>query len=441
MNYFVSPYGDDSNPGTEALPWRTITKAANTLVAGDTVYIKSGTYNERVIPQNSGSAGNYITYSAYPGNTVTIDGTGISVPPGWGDGLFSLEGKSYITVSGLRVINSSNTGYMIRGSDHIIIENCYASTCQSSGIFARLSTNIVIDGNEITNVSLGPIEAPQENISLSDVDGFEVKNNYVHNNLIEGIDAKDGCRNGIIYGNHVQDSPTVGIYVDAYANDSYNIKVYQNRIHDCGIGLSLATEEGGTLADIEFYNNIVYGCAYDWTTGATGGATRHKTNIKVINNIFCDCTGYVPVAAWDEDDTHVDNLIIRNNIILAGTWGSGIDPGNLTTAKCTIDHNLFYGIQSWLTRGTDYIEADPKFVNPAVADFHLQAGSPAIDNGSPTGAPSDDFDGNSRPKGTGYDIGAYEFLPPVWQSLATKMLVGAILTIIIAAILAGRRKK
>ncbi|RZN38004.1 MAG: hypothetical protein EFT35_05375 [Methanophagales archaeon ANME-1-THS] len=37
-------------------------------------------------------------------------------------------------------------------------------------------------------------------------------------------------------------------------------------------------------------------------------------------------------------------------------------------------------------------------------------GSPAIDTGSAGDAPRDDFDGNPRPHGTGYDIGCYEFL-------------------------------
>src|SRR5512140_3133527 len=55
--YYVDPTGDDSNAGTAAHPWRTIQKAADTLVAGETVYIKAGTYHERVVPQNSGSAG------------------------------------------------------------------------------------------------------------------------------------------------------------------------------------------------------------------------------------------------------------------------------------------------------------------------------------------------------------------------------------------------
>lgn len=50
--YYVSKNGSDSNPGTEAKPWLTIQKAADTLVAGEIVYIKQGTYNERVIVKN-----------------------------------------------------------------------------------------------------------------------------------------------------------------------------------------------------------------------------------------------------------------------------------------------------------------------------------------------------------------------------------------------------
>ena len=71
--YYVAPGGSDSNPGTEAQPWQTIQKAADTLVAGDTVYIKAGTYQERVIVRNSGNAGNYITYAAYPGEQSVPD--------------------------------------------------------------------------------------------------------------------------------------------------------------------------------------------------------------------------------------------------------------------------------------------------------------------------------------------------------------------------------
>ena len=49
--YYVdqnNPQTSDSNPGTEDLPWKTIQKAAETIMAGDTVYVKEGTYNEQI---------------------------------------------------------------------------------------------------------------------------------------------------------------------------------------------------------------------------------------------------------------------------------------------------------------------------------------------------------------------------------------------------------
>jgi hypothetical protein len=39
------------------------------------------------------------------------------------------------------------------------------------------------------------------------------------------------------------------------------------------------------------------------------------------------------------------------------------------------------------------------------------AGSPAIDTGTCTGAPSPDFEGDPRPTGSGCDMGADEFVP------------------------------
>ena len=54
------------------------------------------------------------------------------------------------------------------------------------------------------------------------------------------------------------------------------------------------------------------------------------------------------------------------------------------------------------------INADPKFVDPVNGDFHLRAGSPAIDAGTSKGAPATDFAGRARSDGH-IDIGAYEF--------------------------------
>ncbi|TAL59507.1 MAG: LamG domain-containing protein, partial [Bacteroidetes bacterium] len=61
---------------------------------------------------------------------------------------------------------------------------------------------------------------------------------------------------------------------------------------------------------------------------------------------------------------------------------------------------------------------NPNFVSPSTHDFHLQAGSPAIDAGLST-APTvtTDFDGVTRPQGLAYDIGAYEYVSAVSPAL------------------------
>ena len=61
------------------------------------------------------------------------------------------------------------------------------------------------------------------------------------------------------------------------------------------------------------------------------------------------------------------------------------------------------------TDGGGNIDADPLFLNAAGGDLHIQSGSPCIDAGTSSGAPDDDLDGNPRPSGSGYDMGAYEY--------------------------------
>src|SRR5206468_9648869 len=68
-------------------------------------------------------------------------------------------------------------------------------------------------------------------------------------------------------------------------------------------------------------------------------------------------------------------------------------------------------LTAWQDMGydTDSFVAVPVdlFLTPG-ADFHLRDGSPAIDSGTSANAPSFDLDGNPRPVGAGYDVGAYE---------------------------------
>ena len=121
------------------------------MVAGNTVYIKAGTYQERVVPQNSGTTGDYISYAAFPGDTVAIDGASITVPE-WG-GLFDMTSKSYITISGLRIVNAGpnlhNLGILVDGSSHINIESNYVYNTTDSGTGVWSSDHVIVDSNEV----------------------------------------------------------------------------------------------------------------------------------------------------------------------------------------------------------------------------------------------------------------------------------------------------
>ena len=76
-DYYVSSTGiDNGSCGSEGSPCQTIQYVLdNKINAGDTLYIRGGTYRETITITNDGSSGNLITIQNYPGETVTIDGT------------------------------------------------------------------------------------------------------------------------------------------------------------------------------------------------------------------------------------------------------------------------------------------------------------------------------------------------------------------------------
>ena len=60
-------------------------------------------------------------------------------------------------------------------------------------------------------------------------------------------------------------------------------------------------------------------------------------------------------------------------------------------------------------QSNNLVDVNPLFVNAATFDFHLLAGSPAINAGTTLSDVPTAFDGTTRPQGAAYDIGAFEY--------------------------------
>ena len=103
-SFYVSTTGNDSNPGTEAAPWRTVQHAADVARAGSTVNVRGGVYEELVSLKTSGNASDgFITIRSYPGETAVLDATHFT--PSGRQAILTIHNQSYIRIEGLEIRN------------------------------------------------------------------------------------------------------------------------------------------------------------------------------------------------------------------------------------------------------------------------------------------------------------------------------------------------
>src|SRR5438093_5022735 len=90
----------------------------------------------------------------------------------------------------------------------------------------------------------------------------------------------------------------------------------------------------------------------------------------------------------------------KRRSVPAWPWICGVKPKPKAVNKPS-PHSIVHGL--------DKPGAFTTVSSPSTFNFHLQSTSPAIDAGTTLASVMTDYDGVTRPQGSAYDIGAYEY--------------------------------
>jgi Right handed beta helix region len=389
-SFYVSTTGDDSNPGTQTAPWRTVQHAADNARAGSIVNVRGGIYEEIVSINASGNASDgFITFRSYPGETAVLDAEHLT--PTGRSGVLTIHNQSYVRVEGFEIRNYRTAEHRLTplgisvmgsGSNIELLKNNVHNIEQTFdgrdgpghgangfgiavyGTDAKTPiTDLIIDGNEVHHLKTGSSESLVVN---GNVTNFRITHNVVHDNNNIGIDvigfertapdpAVDQARDGVVSGNLVynitsrgnpayrDEENSDGIYVDG----GTRILIEQNVIHNVDFGIELASEHKDRATSyVTARNNLIY---HSHTAGVSIGGYApergHTDHCIVVNNTLyqndTSATGSGEFQMqWNmADDIFANNIVYAGSRCLMAVHKSQVEKKQPPVA---LDHNLYY---------------------------------------------------------------------------------------------------
>jgi len=403
--FYVASHGNDNNPGTKILPWKTL-KPLNrhTFVPGDTIYFARGSnFRGGLLINSSGTPDKPIVFTAYGrgpapnftnlnpdilnGNMIQIKGSYIVV-----NGLYFHDGIPVDAKKDLRVRGEAGAILIAPGAEHNIIKNCEIENCpmgiQVIGQYNLITHNYIHDCNIFLDFPMwGPIGIMVAN-----------SNNEISYNRITNYKAIGGA-----FG---ADGGAIEIDDQKYAKD--NIYVHHN--YSVGNEGFLEITKGASTNNIQ----VSYNVSDDYQEFIFFWA---GTNCVVENNTVLCLKPRNSRVRVVFSFANKGEVTVRNNIFVLAN-GLQVFGGDsvYTATKWNQPHynNLYYVVDGTkidpcgIPLGKGDIIADPLFIDLQNRDLHLQAGSPAVDAGVDVGQ-SLDFDNKPVPGGKVPDIGAFEF--------------------------------
>ncbi|WP_338876736.1 right-handed parallel beta-helix repeat-containing protein [Spirosoma sp. SC4-14] len=388
---------NDLNAGTLAAPWKTIGRACQTgaVPAGSTVYIRAGTYIEKLIINVSGTVGTPITFRPYNSDQVLIDGNysaGV---------LLTIQNRSHITIDGLtfrNAVGSNSDAIQITGNaQHITLQNCSiyniafdgslttptnSSLHNAHGILVKGDdpnnpiSNLLIQGNTLNQIMPGY----SEGLTLvGNIAGFQILNNTITNVANIGLvvagyydwacptcpltaTTQNQTRQGIIAQNRVSSCRgPLAFAAGIYADGSKDLIIEGNLVTDCQRGIQINCENpkqivGASASNVTVRNNLIY---RNSRAGLGLGSHSYSTNYgkvancSIVNNSLFDNYINRPEAGAAIEDfgeitlSYSENCRVENNIFHAGSRDrllNSYDTPN--SVNLTVNYNLWYTTSS-----------------------------------------------------------------------------------------------
>jgi len=359
---YVSPTGDDNNPGTFELPFRSLTKAVSVSGPDTLIYMRGGVYNDSTthVLNKSGMADHYIKVWAYPGEIPILDFSNQPVST-------SSRGiritHNYWYIKGLIIRNAKDNGIHIQ-SFYNIVENCT--------LYDNNDTGLQISNNGSYNLILN-CDSYQNHDPLTNgenADGFAAKLGIGPGNVFRGCRSWNNSDDGY----DMYEAADTVLVENCWAfRNGYNIWGIPNFQGD-GNGFKLGGnfyadphkiirsvafdnvnkgfDQNNNTAGITLYNNTAWGNGsrnYSFPTQPTNGAHILKNNLSFEGQISITGNSIQEANSWQGFTvTSGDFESLDSTLAIFPRDSSGnlphVDLLRLATGSSLIDAGVYIGL-------------------------------------------------------------------------------------------------